>query len=463
MDRVFAIMPFGKQKSHYKRSLIIDFDSVYNKAIKPACEECGLKIIRADEEIVGGIIHTLMFERLVCSNIAIVDISNQNPNVYYELGFRHCARDKHTIIIFNKDSKLPFDIFLERAIPYKLNGEYISEECANELKNKIIERLNAIKTSKHIKDSPAFELIDSFPLTTLQEEKLQLYIQKQDLYESITDRLNSAKNVTEINDCINTIKGKEQLSLKVLTYCIIENFKRLANTNKKDSWTPLIDFISSDDMCDLLSNSIHIQQQLAIAYNKRDLENDKEKSLKILNNIIDCGYQNSETYGLIGSVYKTLYEQEKDSSKKEQLLDLSIENYRKGFNMDITDYYPGINLANLLFKKYYLTNDDYVEKELASVLEILKYDVNLLLKDFGENYWLLATCYELDILSKDFEHSKMILDKLVKLNIKNPIADWQKDTTLKNLTRIKNIYATKKYQVDWYEDFKNKLKVREEK
>lgn len=463
MDRVFAIMPFGKQKSHIKRGLIINFDSIYNKAIKPACEECGLKIIRADEEMVGGIIHTLMFERLVCSNIAIVDVSNQNPNVYYELGFRHCARDKHTIIIFDKNSELPFDIFLERAIPYKFNGEDISDEDAKELKNKIIGRLNAIKNSKHTKDSPAFELIDRFPLTILQEDKLQLYRQKQDLYESYVNKLNSAKNLAQINDYVNNIKAEEKLSLKILVYCIIENFKRLANTKKKDSWTSLIDFIRSDDMRDLLSSSIYIKQQLAIAYNKRGAKDDKEKSLKILNDILKCGCQSSETYGLIGSVYKTLYEEENDYNKKEQLLDLSIENYRTGFNMDITDYYLGINLANLLLEKNCLTNDDCIKKELATILEILKYDINLLLKDSSENYWLLATYYEVNILSKDFENAKIVLGRLIKLNIKNPIADWQKTTTLNNLTRIKNIYATKKCRVDWYEDFKNKLEIREEK
>lgn len=54
MNRVFAIMPFGVQSS-YNRRFKIDFDSISTKAIKPAWEELGLRIIRADEEITGGI------------------------------------------------------------------------------------------------------------------------------------------------------------------------------------------------------------------------------------------------------------------------------------------------------------------------------------------------------------------------------------------------------------------------
>lgn len=118
-----------------------------------------------------------MFERLVCADIAIVDISNQNANICYELGFRHCARVKHTIIIFDENSKLPFDFSFERAVPYKLNKGVLSDKNAQELKEKIEIRLKDIRENVSVKDSPAFELINDFPETKFAEKKL-IYIRK---------------------------------------------------------------------------------------------------------------------------------------------------------------------------------------------------------------------------------------------------------------------------------------------
>lgn len=53
----------------------IDFDHIYNTAIKPAIEDAGLEAIRGDEERIGGIIHTVMFARLLLSEYVIADLT----------------------------------------------------------------------------------------------------------------------------------------------------------------------------------------------------------------------------------------------------------------------------------------------------------------------------------------------------------------------------------------------------
>jgi len=45
----FVDMPFG-QKPDLKSGVVVDFDQIYNDAIKPAIEECGLEALRGDEE-----------------------------------------------------------------------------------------------------------------------------------------------------------------------------------------------------------------------------------------------------------------------------------------------------------------------------------------------------------------------------------------------------------------------------
>lgn len=66
----FVDMPFGK-KTDLATGSEIDFDKIYESAIKPAIEEAGLEPLRGDEERTGGIIHTAMFARLLLSEYVI--------------------------------------------------------------------------------------------------------------------------------------------------------------------------------------------------------------------------------------------------------------------------------------------------------------------------------------------------------------------------------------------------------
>ncbi len=118
---LFVAMPFGKKKA--PGGYEIDFDRVYQNAIKPAGEAADLEVIRADEERTGGIIHVPMFERLLLSEVVIADLSIANPNVFYELGVRHAAKPRATVLIFGQEAagnQLPFDVQLMRALPYTL-------------------------------------------------------------------------------------------------------------------------------------------------------------------------------------------------------------------------------------------------------------------------------------------------------------------------------------------------------
>ena len=54
------------------------------------------------------------------SEFIICDLSNERPNVYYELGYAHGAGNiaKNTLLIARKDTTLHFDIASLRIEPY---------------------------------------------------------------------------------------------------------------------------------------------------------------------------------------------------------------------------------------------------------------------------------------------------------------------------------------------------------
>jgi len=74
----FVLMPFGIKTDESGRP--VNFDEVYKRLIKPAIESAEMEAIRADEEMIGGIIHKPMFERLMICDYADADLTSAHAN-----------------------------------------------------------------------------------------------------------------------------------------------------------------------------------------------------------------------------------------------------------------------------------------------------------------------------------------------------------------------------------------------
>jgi hypothetical protein len=115
----FVIMPFGEKPDDEEQA--INFDVVYDYIIREVAESIGLKVIRADKIQTPGWIHGDMLAHILSDDVAIVDITSLNPNVFYELGIRHALRKSVTIMIRKKGTKNPFNIQGMRTIEYDLD------------------------------------------------------------------------------------------------------------------------------------------------------------------------------------------------------------------------------------------------------------------------------------------------------------------------------------------------------
>jgi hypothetical protein len=78
-------------------------------------------------------------EKIRESQICFADISTDNPNVWYELGFAVACEKKLVLACSNKRDKYPFDIQQKHIINY-----VPSREGHKKLKKEIAERLNAL-------------------------------------------------------------------------------------------------------------------------------------------------------------------------------------------------------------------------------------------------------------------------------------------------------------------------------
>ncbi len=109
-------MPYGKKSG--ADGVETDFDDVYDTMIRPALVGAGLHAKRCDEIESAGSIHEDMFTLLATADVAVVDITHLNSNVFYELGARHALKPCVTVLIRARGSATPFNIQDLRIIEY---------------------------------------------------------------------------------------------------------------------------------------------------------------------------------------------------------------------------------------------------------------------------------------------------------------------------------------------------------
>lgn len=112
----FVIMPFGLKTDVAGRT--VNFDRIYDEFLEPAIEEAGLACERCDRVDEAGNIHRRMFSSIWTADVALVDLSLLNANVFYELGVRHALRRSITILIRRKGTDVPFNVSNLNVIEY---------------------------------------------------------------------------------------------------------------------------------------------------------------------------------------------------------------------------------------------------------------------------------------------------------------------------------------------------------
>jgi hypothetical protein len=172
LDNVcFVISPIGKEGTDTYNKFKESLDYV----IKPAIESSSLnlKVIRADEINRSGSFIKDILEQIFRSFLVMVDLTDQNPNVFYELGVRHSLSPR-TILIAQTLDDIPSDLREYRTIIYNT-----SAKGSHDFRKKIHDYINEIKLEPHRPDNP---VLDRLP---------QLMEQKQ---SELEDQIGTLKN-----------------------------------------------------------------------------------------------------------------------------------------------------------------------------------------------------------------------------------------------------------------------------
>lgn len=430
----FVLMPFGEKPT--EGGGVVHFDAVYREILAPAVEDAGLTPIRADEEHAGGIIHKPMFERLVLCEYAVADLTLANANVFYELGVRHAARPHATVPVFADGSRLPFDVALLRALPYGLDGEGRPARPAED-REALAALLRAAREGRD-RDSPLYQLLEDYP--EVQREKTDVFRDRVRFSEEVKERLARARDrgreggteagrnaVRAVEEELGEVEDQEAGVLIDL----LLSYRAVGATDEMIRLAEALPGIVLD--------TVLVQEQYAFALNR---EGRRSESERVLKGVLERKGPSSETLGLLGRVYKDRWEEARDAGEgmtADGWLERAIHAYRRGFESDWRDAYPGVNAVTLMEVR------DPPDPEREALLPVVRYAARRRVAAGTPDYWDHATLLELAVLARDREAAREQLGRALAAVRER----WEPETTARNLRLIREAREARGEGPEW--------------
>ena len=117
--QAFVLLPSGNHGEYARGKDEADF--VYEGIICPALNKAfdgNIEILREIDNRSPGAITREIVRHIAEADICIVDITGQNPNVFFELGIRYSLRKSTTILLKQHATEIPFDVANFRCVIY---------------------------------------------------------------------------------------------------------------------------------------------------------------------------------------------------------------------------------------------------------------------------------------------------------------------------------------------------------
>jgi len=183
--------------------------------ITPAVTDCGYEVPARADDPQKDLIMTDIIEQMFLSDLVVADLTDNNPNVYYELGIRHCAQKPAIHLIRNTESP-PFDLGGNKAM-------FISTE-----------HVDVIKAIKDIQER--IKAIEKNPKQFFSQ--VQMYIQHKNL--EVFKQTQAGKDDLLVNGMYQLTESFQTLSemQKQIYYEVVEKPQQRRSTFLSDWHSP---------------------------------------------------------------------------------------------------------------------------------------------------------------------------------------------------------------------------------
>lgn len=432
----------------------IDFDKIYEELVKPAIVKAEMEPLIEYAENSFGSIHKTMYEKIVLCEFCVADLTNANPNAYYELGMRYAVKPFSTIpIIASSHFPLPFDVGINRTFAYQVDQDFNLSDKEND-----IEKLsNILKNAKLNKstDSPLYDMINGISFqNSVAHEKTDVFRDKVRYDETIKNELAYARSVYLEDQSKLKPQRIEAIKAVVEKYKPLENMETavlidvMISFRNIEAFNEMLEFI--EQLPRYVFETVMVQEQYAFVLNRnggRTKPVDEvmiRKAEDALRNLEKYGKASSETYGIWGRIYKDKFDRAyKNGATGEAKVHLknALKYYEKGFESDPRDAYPGVN---------YVTCVELMGEKQRSLrlVPAVEYAVKAKMKRKEPDYWDFATLLELAVIEDRFDEAEEFFYEAKPLASES----WMFGTTKANLEKILNFRKERGEEVLRLED-----------
>ncbi len=398
----FIAMPFGVKPGPDGQA--IDFDHIHTELLRPALEAAGCEPFRADQELAAGDIRTDMFQELLVADLVLVDLTLDNPNVWYELGVRHALRARGVVLVQGPRPTNPFDTFTDRKLRYHLKDGRPDPAFITADRTAIAEMVReTLATSTRRKVSPVYKLLPHLH----QPEWRQLLL---DEANEFSDALMQWRERTETARRKSRPGAILQLAMETPT-------RALRLEAQRDAGDALLKLAHYDFALEQFEAALAIDPDDVLSRQKRIVCLGRiglfEEAQTAVESLTRDYPKDPEAWALAGRVAKerwirrwrsggagaapTPAQMREAAADEEALLVAAIAPYRAAFAADARHYYSGINAVALMALRRHL-GGDCDEAALQLIAGGVRWACASAEQRSPADYWVLSSAAELALI-----------------------------------------------------------------
>lgn len=171
----FVIAPIGDAESETRKRS----DQILKHIVSPAAKECGYEAMRADHISEPGLITSQVIQHIVEDPLVLADLTDRNPNVFYELAIRHAIK-KPLVQIIKRGEAIPFDVAGTRTI----HVDHHDLDSVEEAKAEIVKQIKSVEKDALQVDTPISVALD---LQLLKQSENPEQRSLADMFQAISE------------------------------------------------------------------------------------------------------------------------------------------------------------------------------------------------------------------------------------------------------------------------------------
>ena len=332
-------------------------------------------------------------------------------------------------------TRAPFDLAPDRVLPYALDSKGAPANIAAD-RATLVTALRAARDAAT--DSPVFQLIDGLPTPQIDRLKTDVF-RRQAVYSAqVKERLARAgKDADAVREVERSLGSPEDVEAGVLVDVVL-------SYRDASAWEDMIRVVES--MPEPLRRTVLVREQYGFALNRAKRRDEAER---VLLSVLDDNGPSSETLGLLGRVYKDRWEAARAGSALQAagFLDQAVDAYRRGFEADSRDAYPGVNAVALMEIR------DPGGEAQQELLPVVRFANQRRIGNAGADYWDHATRLELAVVGRD----RADATSAAQAALAAVRAPWEPESTARNLSFIRESREQRGETVDWADELEHEL------